>query len=50
MNMFLFPISFDIHIEDLLRFYKNVNKLRRLYTSIKHKQTINSYKQERERY
>ena len=37
-------LSFDIHIDDLLRFYENVNKSRRLFTSIKHKQIINSNK------
>jgi hypothetical protein len=34
-------LSFDTHIDDLLRFFQKVNKLRCLFTSIKHKQTIN---------
>jgi hypothetical protein len=35
-------LSFDTHIDELQLIFQNVNKPRRLFTSIKHKQMINS--------
>ena len=38
-------LSFDTHIDDLLVFLQNVNKLRRLFTSIK--QTNDQFKKQK---
>jgi hypothetical protein len=38
-------LSFDTHIDDLLAFFQNGAKSRRLFISIKHKQMIKSTKQ-----
>jgi hypothetical protein len=40
-------LSVDIHIDELLRFYEDVNKSRSLFTSIQQKQIINSNKKGR---
>jgi hypothetical protein len=34
-------LSFDTHMDDLLEFFQNGAKSRRLFTSLKHKQTMN---------